>query len=52
MVILKKLDRFHSSNLLIEASFRNAGIYIYDSILFSGLIFNKEYIKDIYATRF
>lgn len=48
----KKLDRFHSSDLLISASLQNAGVYIYDSILFSGLIFNKEYVKNISADRF
>lgn len=48
----KKLDRFHGYNHDINATFYDAGKYIYDSILFSGLVFNKEYIKNIDAERF
>lgn len=48
----KKLDRFYDSDKIIKPSFNNAGSHIYDSILFSGLIFNKEYVKNISADRF
>ena len=48
----KKLDRLHKNNHRISASYHNAGKYIYDSILFSGLIFNRSYIKNVDASRF
>ena len=48
----KKLDRLHKQDHIINASFDNAGKHIYDSILFSGLIFNRSYIKDIDSSRF
>ena len=47
-----KLDRNHGSCFEIEASEKNASKYIIDSILFSGLIFRKEYVKNYDAKRF
>ena len=48
----KKLDRMHGKDHLISANYHNAGKYIYDSILFSGLIFNRIYIENIDSNRF
>ena len=39
-------------NFLIVAGEKNAARYIYDPILFSGLIFRKEYIEKFDASRF
>lgn len=39
-------------NFAIAAGEKNAARYIYDSILFSGLIFRKEYIEKYDAARF
>ena len=36
----------------IPAGEESAAKYIYDSILFSGLVFRKEYVKDFDASRF
>ena len=39
-------------NFTIAAGEKNAARYIYDSILFSGLIFRKEYVEQFDASRF
>ncbi len=48
----KKLDRNNKNNFEIEKGEKNACKYIYDSILFSGLIFKKDYVIDFDSTRF
>lgn len=46
-------DRVRSSkDFRIPASEQNAAKYIYDSILFSGLIFRKDFIRDFDSSRF
>lgn len=48
----KKDRKRNDKNFRIPAGEENASKYIYDSILFSGLIFKKEYVKDIDSSRF
>ena len=47
-----KKDRNHQRSHFIEAGEENAAKYIYDSILFSGLIFRKEFVLQYDASRF
>lgn len=47
-----KLDRVRGDNHFIEAGEDNAAKLIYDSILFSGLIFKKEYVQKFDSSRF
>lgn len=48
----KKKDRNYGHDLFLEKGVDNCKKHIYDSILFSGLIFKKEYVKDLDAGRF
>lgn len=49
----KKKDRNRSNrNFRIPKGEKSAAKYIYDSILFSGLIFRKKYVKDYDSSRF
>lgn len=46
-------DRHHGDkDFSIQAGENSASRYIYDSILFSGLIFKKEFVKDFDVSRF
>lgn len=45
-------DRNHGRDEAIEKGEANAASYIYDSILFSGLIFKKEYVQGYDASSF
>ena len=45
-------DRYHGKSFEIRAGEESAAKYIYDSILFSGLIFKKECIEQFDASRF
>lgn len=46
-------DRMRSDkNFRISPCEKNAAKYIYDAILFSGLIFKKDYVKDFDSSRF
>lgn len=47
-----ELDRNHEVEHDIEASEKNAAKYLYDSILFSGLIFNRSYVEKLDSSRF
>lgn len=48
-----KKDRNRSdNNFIIPAGVNSASKYIYDSILFSGLIFRKEYVNGFDSSRF
>lgn len=47
-----RLDRNHMRNMVIEKGESNAAKYIYDSILFSGLIFKKDYVDEYDASSF
>lgn len=47
-----KLDRNHNKAMEIAAGEDNASKYIYDSILFSGLIFRRDYVVEFDASRF
>lgn len=47
-----KKDRNHGKNFVIQPGEKNAKKYIYDSILFSGLIFKRDLVKGIDASRF
>ena len=47
-----KLDRVRGVNHKIPAGEDSASKYIYDSILFSGLIFKKEYVENYDSSRF
>lgn len=48
-----KRDRYHSdNNFRISKGENNAATYVYDSILFSGLIFKKEYVANYNSSRF
>lgn len=47
-----KYDRNHKRDHAIKAGEASAAKYIYDSILFSGLIFKKEYVKELDSSRF
>lgn len=46
------LERKFYSNFNINSGAENAGKYLYSSILFSGLIFEKEKVKDYNANNF
>lgn len=48
----KKKDRNHCQNFEIPKGAKSAERYIYDSILFSGLIFRKDYVKSLNSSRF
>lgn len=47
-----ELKRKYRKNYRMEPSIENAAKHIYDAILFSGLIFKREYVKNIPADRF
>lgn len=47
-----KLDRVRGKNHYIEAGEKSASRFLYDSILFSGLIFKKEYVEKYDSSRF
>jgi glycosyltransferase involved in cell wall biosynthesis len=47
-----KLKRKYKNNFEIESGAENAARYIYDSILFSGLIFRRELVNYISAEKF
>ena len=47
-----KKDRNRENNFEIAPGIKNVKRYIYDSILFSGLVFRREYIQKIDASRF
>lgn len=47
-----KLDRVRGENHYIPGGEKYAAKYIYDSILFSGLIFKREYVKQYDSARF
>lgn len=47
-----KLDRVRGADHYITAGESNAAKHIYDSILFSGLIFRKEYVEGLDSSRF
>lgn len=48
----KKTDRNRGKSFVIKPGEKSAATYIYDSILFSGLIFRREYVTDLDAARF
>ncbi len=48
----KTRDRVRSCNGYISAGEENAAKYVYDSILFSGLIFKKKFVQDFDASQF
>lgn len=49
----KKKDRVRGKkDYSISSGEKSAAKYIYDSILFSGLIFNKDFVKDYDSSRF
>ncbi len=48
----RKKDRYHGYNHIILKGEVNASKYVYDSILFSGLIFKRDYVKKYNAKRF
>jgi len=47
-----KLKRKHKNNFKIDPSAKNAAKHIYDSILFSGLIFKRDIVNSISSKRF
>lgn len=47
-----KYDRNHRKDFKIPKGEKSAACYIYDSILFSGLVFKKEYIEKLDSSRF
>lgn len=47
-----KKDRNRKNNFEIPSGLKSAKKYIYDSILFSGLIFRKDYVKNLDASKF
>lgn len=47
-----KWDRYRGNKIISIQGERSAAEYLYDSILFSGLIFRKEYVEKIDASRF
>lgn len=47
-----RMDRNHRKEMPINAGENNASQYIYDSILFSGLIFKKEFVIGMDASSF
>ena len=48
----KRKDRNYGRDMEIEKGEKNASKHIYDSILFSGLIFRKEFVEDYDAGKF
>ena len=48
----EKAKRKYNLNFSIEKGVCSASKYLYDGILFSGLIFKRECIKDISAEKF
>ncbi len=48
----RRKDRNYGKDMKIGAGEANAADHIYDSILFSGLIFKKDYVKDFDAGSF
>ena len=48
----RRKDRNHRTDMDIVQGEENACKYIYDSILFSGLIFRKEYVEKMDVARF
>lgn len=46
------LKRYYSKSFKIPPTLKTTNKYLFDSILFSGLIFNKEIIKDVLPDRF
>jgi hypothetical protein len=48
-----KKDRFHGeADMVIMPGENAASRYVYDSILFSGLVFRKDYVEDFDSSRF
>ncbi|WP_278548689.1 glycosyltransferase family 2 protein [Cloacibacillus evryensis] len=47
-----ELKRKYGKSARIEPNIKNAAEHIYDAILFSGLIFKREYVKNISGDRF
>ena len=48
----RRKDRNYGHDMIIEPSEGNAAKHIYDSILFSGLIFRKEFVEVFDASKF
>lgn len=48
----KRMDRNHSKDMVIAIGESNACKLLHDSILFSGLIFNKKYVEVLDSSRF
>lgn len=48
----RRKDRNHGKDMQIEAGEENAAKLIYDSILFSGLVFKREYVEKLDAEGF
>lgn len=48
----KKKDRDYGVDLVLDKGLDNCKKHVYDSILFSGLIFKKDCVKDLDAERF
>ena len=48
----KRKDRNYGRDMIIEKGEYNCSKHVYDSILFSGLIFRKEYVEGFDASRF
>ena len=46
------VDRSYKESITIQPGIESVKQFLYDPILFSGLTFKREYIKDIDATRF
>ncbi len=47
-----RVERKHKETMTMKSGAENAAKYLYDAILFSGLVFRKDIIKDINAERF
>lgn len=48
----RRKDRNHRKNMIITKGEKNSSTFIFDSILFSGLVFNKKYVENFDARRF
>lgn len=48
----KRQDRNYGKNLVLEKGENSCAKHLYDSILFSGLVFRKEYVEKYDAGRF
>lgn len=48
----RRKDRNHGKDHIIEANEANASKYIFDSILFSGLVFKKKYVEQFDSSSF